>query len=145
MPLLPLLLACTVDPPATPPVAATVAVHDAWTRPLPPGAPSGAVYLRLHNPGRADTAVVAATSPAAAAVELHAHQVQDGVARMRPVSTMPLPAGGQLELAPMGHHVMLIDLQQPVVEGGSLPLALVFDDGSTLDLRVSVQDEAPDG
>ena len=45
--------------------APTITASEAWARPTPPGAPTGVVYVTLHNRGPGDS-LVSASSPAAA-------------------------------------------------------------------------------
>jgi protein SCO1/2 len=115
--------------PTTPVAAAATAVmvHDAYVRAVAPGATVSAAFMMLHNPTAAARALVAAASPAATTVELHTHQNDGGVMRMRQVERIDVPAGGQTTLAPGGYHVMLIGLTGPLTEGTTVPL--------TLDLR----------
>src|SRR5918996_166238 len=62
-----------------------ILVEDGYARASGAAAKTGAVYMRITNETQADDRLVAARSPAARRVELHAHEVQDGVARMREV------------------------------------------------------------
>jgi copper(I)-binding protein len=67
--------------------------------------------------------------------------MQDNVMRMSQVPAVELPAGKAVDLKPGGYHVMLMDLKQPVKEGGTVPLTLVFEgrDGR----RETVEVQAP--
>ena len=50
-----------------------------------------------------------------AAVELHTTETAaDGTATMTEQDALPVPAGGELELAPIGDHLMLVDLTDPL-------------------------------
>jgi copper(I)-binding protein len=135
-------------PPPTAPVAAAataVMVHDAYVRAVAPGATVSAAFMMLHNPTAAARALVAAASPAATTVELHTHQNDGGVMRMRQVERIDVPAGGQTTLAPGGYHVMLIGLTGPLTEGATVPLTLTFDDGARLTVDAPVRAVAPAG
>ena len=84
-------------------------------------------------------ALVRALSPAAAAVELHEHTAQDGMMMMRPVQgPIPMPAEGPLVFQPGGYHVMLIGLRAPLSVGDTVPVSLLFDDGSAARLQLPV-------
>lgn len=118
--------------PVAGPSATGIDILDAYVPALPPGARTGAAYLRIRNGGARDSVLVAAASPAAAAAELHTHVNDAGVMRMRQVKEIVVPAGKEVALQPGGDHVMLIDLQAPLVAGGTLALTLDFADGSSL-------------
>jgi len=102
--------------------AQTVTVNDAWVRVPAPGQKVAGVYMEIVS--RANTALVAVASPAAARAELHSMALDDGVMRMRPLERIELPAGKAVVLAPGGLHVMLIDLKQPLKRGDSVPVTL---------------------
>jgi len=86
-----------------------------------------AVYLTLENAGPSDQRLLAVRS-AAESSELHETLHEGEIARMeaRPEG-FPLPAGGTLELAPGGKHVMLFGLPGALSVGDSLELVLVFE------------------
>ena len=46
---------------------------------------------------------------------------------MRPISGVDLPAGKTVALKPGGYHVMLLDLNQQLKEGETVPLTLVLE------------------
>ncbi len=115
-------------------------VHDAWVRQPPPGA-NAAAYLTIHNTGAEPLRVVAVESDAAERVTLHRSVVEDGVARMIPVDAIDVPAGGRVELAPGGLHVMLIR-PRPLRPDDEVPLRLRLEGGETLDATAVVRKAA---
>ena len=120
-------------------VADQVEVQDAYVRAVPPGQPNSASFMALHNGDSQAHALVGAASPAAEVVELHTHTMLDGMMQMRPVEQIELPAGATTRLQPGGFHVMLIGLQQPLVPDQSVPLTLVFEDGSEVVVSAPVR------
>lgn len=118
--------------------AEKVMVSDAYVRAVPPGQPNSASFMVLSNHSSEDLVLVGAESDVAKAVELHSHTMKDGMMRMRQVEKIDLPAGETVQLQPGGLHVMVIGLQQKLVPGEKIDMALVFSDGSKLDLKVPV-------
>ena len=100
-------------------------VSGAWARATAPGVDVGAAYLVIEGGTTADR-VVDASSPRAAMVHLHTVEEQDGVAKMRPIEAIDVPAGQRVELAPKGTHLMLMGLDGPLVAGQSFPVTLRF-------------------
>jgi hypothetical protein len=100
-------------------------VTGAWARATAPGVDVGAAYLVIEGGTTADR-VVDASSPRAAMVHLHTVEEQDGVAKMRPIEAIDVPAGQRVELAPKGTHLMLMGLDGPLVAGQSFPVTLRF-------------------
>lgn len=110
---------------------APVALSGARVQPMPPGAPATAAYLTVQNTSPAPLRLVRALSPAAIAVELHENIDKDGMMMMRPISgPLEIGPGQTLTLSPGGMHIMLIGLRAPLAEGDTVPLSLVFEDGS---------------
>ena len=116
----------------------TLAIHQPWSRALPPVAPNGAAYFRIVNHGKAADRIVSAHSPVADRAELHTHEMKEGVMTMRRVPSAEVPAGGGLSFEPGGLHVMLLGLKQPLVEGESFPLTLEFRDAGKIEVTVKV-------
>jgi hypothetical protein len=113
-------------------------VSDAWARATPPGTTVGAVYMTIVGGDGGDRLLGAATERAAA-VELHTVVDDGGMARMRPIEFLDLPAGSRTQLAPQGTHLMLIDLQSPLVAGDEFTLTLVFASAGELEITVLVR------
>ena len=84
----------------------------------------GVAYLRVRNEGASDDAIVSASTPAAARVEIHQTTLADGMARMRPMREILVPAKGTVAIAPGGIHLMLVDLKAPIAVGTRVPLVL---------------------
>ncbi|MDJ0878217.1 MAG: copper chaperone PCu(A)C [Halieaceae bacterium] len=116
-----------------------VDASDGWMRAMPPGQPTAAAYLTLSNPGDSTVALVSASTPLAGSVEIHRSFQQDGMWRMRRLTDLPIPAGGDAALAPGGAHLMLFNMKRALREGDSLPLTLEFDNGETVELSIEVR------
>ena len=118
-------------------------IEDPYARAVPPGQPNSAVFMVIENAGDAPRAVVAAESSAAATVELHTHSMADGMMQMRRIEQIELPPGERVSLAPGGLHVMLIGLVETLAPGMEVPLTLVLDDGSRVELTAPVREVQP--
>jgi len=121
------------------PAAETVEVEDAYVRAVPPGQPNSAAFLTLSNSDDVDHALVAGSSDAAEAVELHTHTNDQGIMRMRRIDRIDIPAGGEQTLEPGGLHIMLIGLRQQLRSGAEVAITLEFEDGSRLALQAPVR------
>jgi hypothetical protein len=126
---------------AAEPAPQVVTVSAAWARATPPGTAVAAVYLTLNGGPQADRLVGAAT-PRAAMTQIHVVSEAEGMARMRPVEGVDVPAHKSVALAPQGTHIMLMNLPQPLVAGERFPLTLQFEQAGRIDVSVEVR--APD-
>ncbi len=101
---------------------------------------SSALYLRIHNRGQSDATLVAASSPAAREVAFHRTVTGDGMARMKAVESLHIPAGKTLELAPGGLHIMLTSLTTDLLPDSAMTLRLAGESGETYDLDIRILD-----
>ncbi len=113
-----------------------------YATPTPPGAKTGAAYLRiLRNTGDQADRLIGATTPAARAVEVH-RSVMDAqnVMRMRAIDGIDLPPRAEMRLRHGGeHHLMLIDLKAPLKDGDRFPMTLRFEKAGEREVMVWVQ------
>lgn len=119
--------------------AAPPSITGAWVRATPPGAKTGAAYLTISSDGAADT-LLAATSPAARAVELHTHVTDNGLSRMQRLAEVAIPESGSVRFEPGGLHLMLIDIAAPLVAGQQLTLALRFATAGVVEVTAPIVD-----
>jgi periplasmic copper chaperone A len=130
------LSACSTA--TTEPLVAT----GAWARPALAGQNS-AIYLTLYNPNNQTVSLQAASTDVATQTELHQSQMDDqGVMSMHPQHAIEIPQKGQVELAPGGYHIMLVNLKQDLKPGDYVKLILKFDKSGEMLLQAPVQ-EAP--
>lgn len=90
------------------PEAPLVATDVDVTRPMP-GRGMSAGYMVLTNNTSEDIRITKVTSPQFGAVAVHATTIDDdGIARMREVEALVVPAGGSVVLERGGKHLMLM-------------------------------------
>ncbi len=120
-----------------------IVISGAWVRAIAADRPMSAGYVTLCNASKADDALVKASSPAIATVEIHeSSRTPQGVVGMRPVKSIALPAGRPIALAPGGAHLMLIGPLGPLSAGDKIPVTLEFASGKTETLEVEIRDGA---
>jgi periplasmic copper chaperone A len=119
-------------------VAGDISVSDPFARASAGMAKVGAAFMTLQNAG-GDDKLVSAASPVADHVELHAHVKDGDVMRMRQIESIDVPAGGSVQLAPGGVHLMLIDLKEPLKQGQSFPLTLTFAKAGAMTIEVPIK------
>ena len=115
-----------------------VTADDAWIRlPAAPGRP-GAAYFTLHG-GRSDATLIDVSADVAVRAEMHESMSgAGGMAAMKPLASVPVPAGAKVVFAPGGKHVMLFDLGPRVAAGQRVPLKLSFAGGKTIEVQAMV-------
>lgn len=100
-------------------------VSDAWARATPPSVDVGAAYMVIQGGTKADK-LLGGSSDRAAMVHLHAVETKDGVAKMRAIESLEIPAGQRVTLAPNSTHLMLMGLPSPLIAGQTFLVTLQF-------------------
>jgi hypothetical protein len=113
-----------------------IEVEKAWSRAAMQGR-VGVVYLTIVDNGAADR-LTGVSSPVAEKAELHESFSEGGVAKMRPVGSLPVEQAKPVVLAPGGYHVMLMGLKQPLKQGDVFPITLSFANAGQLTAQVTV-------
>ena len=116
-----------------------------WSQELPPNAPTVAAYFVVHNPGKNADTLLSVDSPISGRAELHEHVMQGDMMKMQQVAKVAVPAGGEVTFAPMGYHVMLMELKDRSLlsDGKRFPLTLHFEKAGDITVEVAVQKQAP--
>lgn len=118
-----------------------VTVDDAWVKSAAEGMTAG--FGILSNPTDDEITVVSARTDAATGVELHetvADSASGGTTMREVRGGFVIPAGGTLELAPGGEHLMLMGLTAPIEAGQEVQFTLTFSDESTMSFAAPVKD-----
>lgn len=116
---------------ATPVLADSVKVENAWIREPAPGQAVVGGFMDLTSDK--DASLIQAASPAVGKVELHEMKMQGDVMQMREVKTIDLPKGQTVKLEPGGLHLMLFQSKQPLKAGDKVPLTLTIKSGGKVE------------
>ncbi|MDX1581631.1 MAG: copper chaperone PCu(A)C, partial [Alphaproteobacteria bacterium] len=114
-----------------------ISISEAWAWPNAIPERPAAVYFTIANTGGGDV-LVAAASEIAKRGELHTHEREGDIFRMRQLDTVEVPAGKELIFAPAGHHVMLFGISEPISAGDEFPLTLTFERSGAVEVIVTV-------
>mgnify|MGYP001941659055 CR=1 FL=1 len=115
-----------------------ISVEHATVRATPPGQSNSAAFMTLTNASAHEVSLLSARSPVAAQVELHTHQHDQGIMRMRQVESIVLPARSSIALQPGGYHIMLLGLTAPLIAGEQTKIHLDFSNGESQTLMLPV-------
>jgi copper(I)-binding protein len=105
--------------------SAQTTVSEPWVRGTVPQQKATGMFGRIQSVQGGK--VVSASSPQAGVVEIHEMAMEGNVMKMRALTALELPAGKAVELKPGGHHVMLMDLKQPLKAGDTVSVNLVVE------------------
>jgi len=120
---------------------AQVTVDKPWVRTTVAQQGTTAAYLTITSAKGGK--LVSASSPIAAAVDVHQMKMVGDMMKMRSVEALPLPAGQPLEFKPNGYHLMMTGLKAPVKPGDVVPITLVVEDAKgkreTVDVKATAR------
>ncbi len=74
--------------------------------------------------------IFAFESPLARTVQIHQSSMAGGMASMKQLTRVELPAGGGVTFAPGGYHLMFLKLTKAVKMGDAIPATLTFSSGA---------------
>ena len=115
---------------------------NAWVRPTPGHARSTAAYFQLINNSKQDIIIVDSQSPNFEMTMIHDTQVKDGLVSMNHLDELLVPAGGTVELKPLGLHMMLMQPSAALNLGDSVPITLIDDQGRRHQSTMQVLEQA---
>jgi len=120
---------------------AQVTVDKPWVRTTVAQQTTTAAYLTITSAQGGK--LVSASSPAAAAVDVHEMKMAGDMMKMRAVDALALPAGKPVEFKPNGYHLMMTGLKAPVKAGDVVPITLVVEDAKgkreTVDVKATAR------
>lgn len=118
-------------------------IEDVWARTSAMNQQAGAVYMTITGGGEADRLISASVSSDVAMVaEVHETSADDdGMMSMQEVPAVDVPADGSVSLEPGGFHIMLMQLAEPLEDGGEIELTLTFENAGEVDITAEIRDE----
>jgi hypothetical protein len=114
-----------------------IEVKDAWVRAA--SDTTGGAFMNIANNGTEADRLISAESDASEIVQIHETLMENEVMMMREVDGIDIPAGGIVELAPGGYHVMLINLKQPLKPSEKVALTLNFEKAGPVAVEAEVR------
>lgn len=119
--------------------AGAIEIHDGVIGETPPGQTVAGAHFTITNTAGTDCVLTGASSEVSPRVLLHGHTDDNGVMRMRPLDSLPVPAGTTLDSRDAGFHLMLHDLEGGVAAGDTVDIVLEFDGCGQISAPFSVQ------
>jgi len=119
--------------------AGPLEINDLWVRGSVPGQTNGAGYMQINNPTGVNDRLLSAQSEASTRLELHTVLTENGVAKMRRVTGIDIPAKGSAKLAPGGFHMMFLQLTWPFKQGEVVPVVLKFEKAGEVRVNFTVK------
>jgi hypothetical protein len=118
--------------------ASNITLEHAWARPTAGAATNAAAYFTVTDKGSPDH-LVGVSTPIAATADLHETIDDNGIMKMRSVSSIALEPGKPVIFKPGSYHVMLMGLKHPLKTGDTFPLTLTFEHAQPITIAAKVE------
>lgn len=118
--------------------AQEINVTDAYIRETLPGNTISSAYMRISNNNAQAVKLVTIISKVSPRIEIHQHQMINGMMSMTHLESLDIPAHKNVLLQPYGLHLMIFDLQQPLKDGQKVSLTLHFAQHENITITVPV-------
>ena len=121
----------------TPSTQSGAEIKNAWSPAAPPGAAAIAVYAQVvvHQ----DDTLLRVSSSRASVAQIHSTVEEGGMMRMRQLEKLDMKRGEVVSFQPGGMHLMLMGLKQPLVEGKTFEIELLFEVAGPRKVKVAVR------
>lgn len=120
-------------------LASDIRIENPYVRATPPNLPNSAAFMSIKNDSNKDISIVSGSSKIAKAVELHTHDMKNGVMKMYQVPKINIAANSKTTLKPGGLHVMFIGLKKPLKIGEDVTFTLNLSNGETKTITAPVK------
>jgi copper(I)-binding protein len=108
-----------------------VEVKNPWVRSAPPNAPMLGAFMQIHNNTKNNLKLLSVNVFGYQRAELHKTINHDGLMKMVQQEFIPISAKSSLSLKPGSWHIMLIGPDAVPVEGDTVKIKLIFDNGTS--------------
>jgi copper(I)-binding protein len=120
--------------------AGSIEVDQPWSTATPRGASVAVGYMTIKNIGSESDRLTGASTTVAGKVEVHEMTMDNGVMRMRPLTSgLEIKPGETVELKPSSVHLMLMNLKGPIQQGRPFKATLMFANAGPIDVEFTVE------
>jgi len=123
----------------------SVTLSHAWIRATPAGATVGAAFMEIKTDEKTADKLIGVATAVAGRPEIHTHIMDGNVMKMRKIDAIELKPATSHILKPMGDHLMLIELKEPLKEGDLVKLTLTFEKAGPIDIDATVEPAGANG
>jgi copper(I)-binding protein len=123
---------------ATQVVMAHASITDAKVRDFIPGASNSVAYFTFSNESNLTRKIIAAQIDGIKRVELHQHEMIDGMMKMSKIESLNVAPFSQVHFRPGGLHLMLFEPTRYPKAGDKINLKLIFADRESLSVQADV-------
>lgn len=110
-----------------------------WSRATPESSKVAGGFMTLVNTGKTSDRLIGGSTAVSRSLEIHEMHIVNGIMMMRQINPgIALKPGARVVLKPFSHHLMMMDLKQPLRPGDKIKGTLVFEKAGVLPIEYDV-------
>jgi copper(I)-binding protein len=117
----------------------SIKIDHPWSREAPPNATVIAGFFQLKNLSTRDDFLISATTPVAERVEIHQHEMSDGVMKMKKIENVRVGTMKSVMFEPGGYHLMIFNPEQSFKQDERFPMTLEFRNAGKVEIELAVE------
>lgn len=118
----------------------SIKIDHPWSRETPPNATVMAGFFQLTNSATNDDFLIGATTPIAEHVEIHTHEMSDGMMQMKKINSVRIGSMKSVMFEPGGYHLMIFNPNQYLKKGERYPMTLIFKQAGKVDVEMAIEE-----
>ena len=119
--------------------AGDIEIDHPWSREAPPTATVIAGFFQLKNNAQQDDYLINASTPVAKRVEIHTHEMSNGVMQMKQIDRVKIAAQETVMFKPGGYHLMIFNPEKAYKQGEHFPMTLTFQNAGEVQVELAVE------
>lgn len=116
-----------------------IEIDHPWSREAPPTATVIAGFFQLKNNAQQDDYLISASTPVAKRVEIHTHEMSDGMMQMKQIDRVKVAAQETVMFKPGGYHLMIFNPEKAYKQGERFPMTLTFQNAGEIKVELAVE------
>lgn len=117
----------------------SIKIDHPWIREAPPNAIVIAGFFQLKNLSTRDDFLISASTPIAERVEIHQHEMSDGVMKMNKIDNVRVGTMKSVTFEPGGYHLMIFNPKHSFKQGERFPMTLEFRNAGKVEIELAVE------
>nr|WP_319555886.1 copper chaperone PCu(A)C [uncultured Vibrio sp.] len=117
----------------------SIQIDHPWSLEAPPNATVIAGFFQLKNLSTKDDFLISATTPIAERVEIHQHEMSDGVMKMKKIDNVRISSMKSVMFEPGGYHLMIFNPEPSFRQGERFPMTLEFRNAGKVAIQLAVE------
>lgn len=113
-------------------------IEHSYIRATIPGVLIASAYMEIENKGDKTVTLLGVSSKISPQIEIHQHTMVDGIMRMRQLNSIDIKSKERVKLQPSGLHLMLFEVENPLVPQQEVELTLHFSNDMSVITQVPI-------